>query len=147
MLLKLTPEDVNRMWDLLKPTIVGVLAMDDGVDYAKVSTETLNACLRGILTVWILGDYEGNKFTLKAVLTTMPFVDIPTGRRELLVYTLMMLRPVGKDEMAKAFMKLKEYARSYGYKAITGFSDVPQVIKLVELLGGKTNVRYLTLEV
>ncbi len=146
MLIRLLPDDVSKMWDVIKDAIVPVLP-PTGRPTEDVENEVLSACLKGILTVWVLGKHNGNSFNVYVVGTTMPILDTPTNTWSLLIYTLRALRPVPKELWIEGYDKLRRYAKSNNLSAICGYTDVPQVVELVKKLGGDTSVTYLTLEV
>lgn len=142
MLVCLLPEQVSRLWNNIRAKLIDrmpPITVNGPMELAKV----YESLLSGIMQCWSYVD--GDK-VVGFVLTTVT-TDWCTSAKSLLVYAVFSVDTTKKEYFEDAFDTLQRYARSQGCKHITGYTDIPQVIRIVELLGGDTSFTYIKLEV
>lgn len=81
------------------------------------------------------------------VVTFLILHDLPTMTKHYMIYSLTGFEPLSYDRWFVLLNKTRKYAKSIGCDKIIGYSDVNRVLDLVKVLGGKTNMRLIELEV
>lgn len=142
MLVCLLPEQVSSLWNNIKAKLVErmpPITVNGPMELAKV----YESLLSGIMQCWTYVDEDR---IIGFVLTTVT-TDWCTNARSLLIYAVFSVDSTKKEYFEDAYDSLRRYAKSQGCKHIAGFTDIPQVKRIVELLGGNTSFTYVKLEV
>jgi len=146
MLVRLLPDDVQRRWPQLKSAILTSLPSHiNGTDDAI--NNLLFALLDDTLHCWILVEYEEKDAKIRAVVTTTITVDIPSGIKNLLIYSLTAFEPLTQEILVDGYNSLKEFAKSKNCYKITAFTDIPRIIEMVKSVGGDASQTMIELEV
>lgn len=142
MLVCLLPEQVSNLWNNIRSRLVDrmpPITVNGPMELAKV----YESLLSGVMQCWT---YVKDGVVVGFVLTTVT-TDWCTNAKSLLIYAVFSVAETKKEYFEDAFDSLQRYARSQGCKHIVGYTDIPQVKKIVELLGGSTAFTYIKLEV
>lgn len=144
LMIQLAPEVVARNWDGIGYYISQVL----GPQHQNGSMQRmLNAITSGQAECWTLVERRPDKPCVLAIVVTAVTVDSITTSKNLIVYAMYGAPRIAMWQWQLGYQRLQEYARKRGCKKILAFSDVPDVLKLVERLGGTTDVHIVELEV
>ncbi|TRZ53815.1 MAG: hypothetical protein D4S01_00630, partial [Dehalococcoidia bacterium] len=85
MLVKTQSERIVEYWDMIRHAVIkGMPSLSPRIDVDKVANNILEAAMKGIADIWMLGD-NGK---LYAIMTTVPTYDAISGTRALIVYSL-----------------------------------------------------------
>lgn len=146
MLVRLLPDDIEKRWPLLKDALLKSLPA-----YTNGSADAVNnllfALLDGTLQCWILVEYDEKEPVIRAVLTTTMIVDIPSGTKNLMIYSLTAFEVLSQEVLTDGYSALREFAKSNGCYKITAFTDIPRIIEMVKSVGGEASQTMIELEV
>ena len=142
MLKLLTPDQVAIYWTDISATIRASI-----VPLAEATDETLNLVLEAILReemqVWAILEGEG----VKGIAVTYINVDVGTQAKNVVVYSLCGYSPIEEETWRESLEGLREFARSNSCTGIVGYTKVPRIKEVVEMLGGKADYAFIELEV
>ena len=148
MLIKLIPEQIAEMWEIIRYGIIHALpptaiVSSDGV------RGILEALLCGSMQCWADVDrVDDDQRTLAAIVTTQILDDGATGARCLLIYTLCSYRPVStNDQWYIGINTLRHFAKNNGCRRLAAFTNVPYVIDAVKAVGFDTSYQFITLDI
>ena len=144
LMIQLAPEVVARNWDGIGHYIAQVL----GPQHQNGSMQRmLTAITSGQAECWTLVERRPDKPCVLAIVVTAVTVDSITACKNLMIYAMYGAPRIAMWQWQVGYQQLQEHARKKGCKKIFAFSDVPDVFKLVDRLGGKHEVRLIELEV
>lgn len=129
MLIRLVPEQVNDVWDSLKPLLAESLVPTVVPDNAAMY-RVLEEILQERLVVWVA---EG-----KLVMTTMIISEIVTRQKNLLLYSLNIVNHLTPKEFRGYAESLRLYAESVGCQNIVFYANNEKLAKSAEYAGFKT---------
>lgn len=139
MLSLLTPEQVARRWDEVKPTVL--ISMPP---YVSTTPESMNnildLLLKGVMQMWVLHD---NESVVYAIATTRIEVDASSGTKNLLIFSLYAYRPVPQDMWIEGLAGLKMFASGRECKNVVALTVVPRIIEIAQTLGAHTDTRLI----
>ena len=143
MLVKTQSERIVEYWDMIRHAVIkGMPNLSPRIDVDKVANNILEAAMKGIADIWMLGS-EGK---LYAIASTVQTIDMIGGSNALVIYSLFGYRDMPKELWADAISTLEKYARAKGCLNISAFTDVPAVVNIAKGLGFNM-VNFLTKEV
>ena len=132
MLTQLLDVDIGKMWNHIRDKIED--ALPEGIRGEVTMANILNLLLSGDMQAWVLSEGED----IKAVVTTLPIMDLPTGRKHFLIYTLWA-KGVDEGEWIRGMEVLRRYAKSKGCQHIVAYTVLDVVRKrAMEMFGAKS---------
>lgn len=140
-LTKLTPEQVMEYWPQIRECIevsLPPLVRADGESMLRVQ----ESLLLGRLECWIASETHDLTKTL-GVATTSFVTDEISQTKNLLIYTATTIASHNQEMWRRCYEIISRYARANGCANIIAYSELPEVIGLVERLGGNSNWRIL----
>jgi len=143
-LTKLTPEQVMEYWPQIRECIevsLPPLVRADAESILRVQ----ESLLLGRLECWVASETRDLTKTL-GIATTCFVTDEISLTKNLLIYTATTIAPHSQDLWSVSYGVLARYARSRNCKNIIAYSEQPEVINLVERIGGTSNWRILYFE-
>ena len=142
-LIKLSPEQISERWEVLRAAIESALPPPAPYSDPNIMNNILASLLRGVLECWIL--YEGEKAIIVGTFEVV--LDVPSGIKSLLIYSLFSYKPFSYDLWGILLTRLRKYAKEIDCHKIVGYSNIERILELVQALGGSTDFRYIQLEV
>ena len=142
-LIKLSPEQINDQWIAVWDAMLASLPPTADVPGEVEKSETLKALLEGRLDCWFLMKGE----EVWSVATTCFTKDIVSKDKSMLIYSFLTYKPITNDLWFKIVLNISKYAKQNGCSSITAYSEVQRIIDVIDMLGGKSNFRFLRLEV
>lgn len=151
MLVQIPTETISTHYELVRTALENSL---NPATYA--SPDTINNCFialyRGDMTCWALYDQkpESDEILLHGFIFTTPTYDACTGVKNLLiysVYTFVSVKEFLNSKWVDAMEVLKTYAKRKNYHRIIAYTNVPRVVDIVKMVGGKAEYVFLTLDV
>lgn len=109
----------------------------------EIMNNVLSNILNGELQCWVL--YRGEETV--GVGTFEVLFDVPTGIKSLLIYSLYTYVPFSYDLWSLLLVRLRKHAKELGCRRIVGYTNVDRVVDLVNVLGGRSDFRFIWLEV
>ena len=141
-LIYLSPEQIAENWEEVKVAIEAALPP---MTYANV--DVLSNILKGILRkdVQCWGIYV--KGDLKALATTTITVDLLSGVKNLLIYSIYGYEAIGIQTWLISLEQLRKYARSKGCHRLVAYTKEEKIVRLIEMLKGDISWKFVILEV
>ena len=146
MLTKLLPEQVSKLWDIIKYAVEQSLPPIVGEHPDKMN-RILSSLLSGKIQCW--ASYVRNEKSTKfegVVLTEMLY-DEASCTKNLLIYCLYGYEDVANDSWINGVKTLAKYAKGQGCNQMLAYTDVPYMIKMTEKLGGEAKYTLCTFDV
>lgn len=141
MLVQLSSEQVAEYWDYIKYGIEEALIPTVGLHDERMS-HVLEAIMYGKMIVWISAD-KTTKIIGGIVVTTLR-TDELSGTKSLLIYALYSTDS-SVSAWSEGLAQLTAYAKNEKCHKILAYSNVPEIIKYVESIGGSADLRLLIL--
>lgn len=141
MLVQLTPDQVTKKWDWIFPAIEAAFPSISRPD----EEEVLKSILRGDMQCWVSTRRREGGNVIYAILTTTVVEETNSKTRNLWIYSIYGLRRIPEDEWVNGLEALKKFAKKNGCFKILAYTDVDEVMNLVEKLGGSARRRLLEL--
>jgi hypothetical protein len=112
----------------------------------RMMNKVLEALLGGSLKAWALVDNRTR--TIVAVTTTAITVDVGTGEKNLLIYSLYgVVDRIGKDNWIEGFATIMKYAKDSGCMKIIGFTKDDLIKRLVRHFKGDADWSFVSIDV
>ena len=134
----LLPDQVADRWDLFCRDIEGSLPPIVGSNYSIDSL--LDACLTGVLQLWLVKNKEGGN---SGLLVTTLHRDQASATRMLLVYAAISYKGGKLDDWKDAYPTLEVFARSKACSGIMGYTGNETIAKYMKKLGCETDERLI----
>jgi len=142
MLVRMTAEQVQHFWPLVREAIIEAHRAFLSVDEAYLS-RCFDMLLGGMMQCWAL--VVGND--LHILVLTTPIRAIASDQPELLVFAIYALQPMTDRLWLAGYKTLQAYAKEFGCSAITGYADdLEYAMRVVQRFRGKLRA-YMRLEV
>lgn len=139
MLIQLTPDEVTKRWDEIKPTIM--VSMPPHITPTAESLNSiLESAIRGTIQVWVLSDVDSNIY---AIATTRIDTDSVSGIKSLLIFSLYAYKPVPEDLWLEGIASFKLFAVEVGCKNIIAYTVVDRIVDIAQKLGARTDTRFI----
>jgi len=148
MLVKLVAKDISKWWSGISEGISR--SLPPFTKYTKDRMSSILKCLmEDTLHCWVLTQYDSVKNTtiMYAIVTTEFTVDTVTITKNLTIFSLYALQPVPEQMWKDGFDTLAKFAKANHCNQILAFSDIPQVINIVNKLGGDTSTTLIKMEI
>jgi hypothetical protein len=145
-LIKFLPAQVAQAWNELSEYILFALPPTAKPNISR--KKLLESVNDGRLTFWVMTEVRhGQPVKKLGVISTTLLTDPVLGVRNLLIYSLATMANMPEEAWIEGLQALQKYAKANCCSAILAYSEVPQIISIVEKLGGKASVRLIQLEV
>jgi len=141
MLIRLLPEQASNHWDEIKFAIEESLPPIVGMQSDRMSNILRSVLLEEVI-VWV--SHNSEKKVDGLVLTTF-VLDKLSGTKSLLIYCLYGYGTAGMESWQEGVETLRKFAISSGCHRVTGYTDVPSIIRFVESIGGTANYRFISI--
>ena len=138
----LLPEQVAKFWNVIKYAIEQSLPPTVG-DHPDKMNRILSATLSGKILVW--ASYSNRKF--RGIVLTKTVYDDASDTKNLLVYCMYGYAGFSKDSWIEGLRSLTKYAESKGFSRIIAYTDVDDIVSIVNRLGGETRYRLISFDV
>lgn len=140
-LLRATPEQISKYWELFKWAIENSFPPTD-FPTPKKMVNVLKQLLSGRMQLWIA--HRGKKWPPESlgIVTTMMIVDDATGGKTLRIQNMFGWQVVQMEEWEDGFNLLAKYAISEGCTGIGFFTANDSVRKLAQRMGFYTEYVY-----
>lgn len=133
MLIKLTPEQVQEHWYIIRNSLMTSLPPYTP-DVPRVYTSLLEATKEENAHVWVYVDSDKKVI---AIAVTEVMVDNHSGKKMLLIYSLTGYENLTGDAYSDGVNTLKNFAKSLGCCSITAYTDYEQLARRAVNLGAK----------
>lgn len=147
MLVRLLPDQVEKLWDILAPMIEESLPpteVHSGIGMVGI----LRSLLIEDMLCWIYyGDTEETQEDAYTIALTTEQMNRHTDTRNFMIYALYGIQEMPREWWMKGFETLEEYAKSRNCKKVIAYSNIPSIVRFWERLGGSNEFRFLTMEV
>lgn len=145
MLTRLLPEQISKLWPIIKYAIEQSVPPISG-EHPEKMNRILSSALCGKIDVWasyVKG--EVNKF--EAIVVTEVLYDDASGIKNLLLYSVYGYEKVSKSSWIDGLMTLAKYGKSLRCTNLVAYSSEQDIIDLVKRLGGDTSFTFLSFKI
>lgn len=143
MLIKLLPDQISTQWKVIRYAIEEALPpISFGAE--DRSDRILMKLLKGDMHCWVSMDRDQQQ--MNAILTTMFTGDPVLGVRNLLLYSLYGMG-FGKKDFSSGMLTLYRFAEANNCNRIVGYTDNPEIIKMVERIKGEARYRFVSVPI
>lgn len=143
MLTQLLPDQISRLWDIIKYAIEQSVPPVEGD-----SPDKMNNILAELLSYkkqcWASYVVDGDERTFEGIIVTQVMDDSTGGTRSLLMYCAYGYSKVAKESWVKGIGTLSKYAESKGCSRILAYTDLPYMIEKARELGGEARYTLVT---
>ena len=145
MLTKLLPEQISKLWPIIKYAIEQSVPPATG-EHPEKMNRILSSALCGKIDIWAAYTKgETNKF--EAIVVTELLYDEPSGIKNLLLYSLYGYDKVSKSSWIDGLVTLAKYGKSLRCTNLVAYSSEQDIIELVKRLGGDTSFTFLSFRI
>jgi hypothetical protein len=134
LLQRLLPEDVARLWELIRAPLEASLP-PTAARTVGTMTKVLEGLSSGRLLCWL--ELKEDERKVSGLVTTAVVADEFSGTKNLLIYTLWSDGTNRSAVWREDIEILKKYARSIGCAKIIAFTDKNQVESIADKLGAR----------
>ena len=143
MMIQLLPEQVSRMWGILKPCIEEALPPLASNEEGRMNS-ILAKLLSGEMQCWaIVSDGEEKKKIEGFVVTTFS-QDECSGANNLLIYALYG-EGISKRNWLEGLKALILFAKRHKCEHLVAFSSNPEIIKFMERMGSDVSYTLISM--
>ncbi len=145
MLVRLLSENISDNWDVIRyslsESIPPTIALNE-----TVLNNILIALLAGEMHCWVsYKDWKNGE--IEGVMTTQIIVDLASKTKNLLIYSAFAYNTTNKRTWIEGLEAVNRFADVFGCESIIGYTKAPEIIKVINLLGGDTSYTVLTIPV
>ena len=144
MLTKLLPDQIAKLWDIIRYAIEQSLPPIVGEHPDKMN-RLLSSMLSGKVEVWASYTKEERKF--EGIVVTQLLYDDASNTKNLLIYCLYGYVDVNTDSWKEGWEALNKYAKSLGCHSIMAYSTNQFIVDIVKKLDGSTSYTFLSFDV
>lgn len=146
MLTKLLPDQISKMWDLLRYCIEQSMPVNIEMHPNKMD-KLLMSALNGKLEVWAAYRKEEDKVVFEGILVTRFVYDDATDSKNMLIYALYGYEKISEDTYLNGLKTIIKYAHANNCYQIIAYTDRENVVELVNQLGGDTSFTMVSFNV
>ena len=146
MLTKLLPEQVAKLWDVIKYGIDQSLP-PLAYDHPDRLNRILSAALCNQIEVWVSYKKSDETRKFEGVVVTKILYDDASNTRNLLIYCLYGYNDVSKISWKEGIETLAKYAKACKCSQVIAYTPSPYIIKIVKALGGDASYTFLSFDV
>lgn len=140
MLIRIEPEQVNENWDVIGGGIRESIPSWVTMKFERM-TKILTAIMLEKAICWAYYK-DASMETPDLVMVTTVMEDPLTGTRALLIYSIYAFVQLQQGHWVEILDTLKKYCPVIDCESVVGFTDVPEIIKLIKVLDGKINLAF-----
>ncbi|MDI6785069.1 MAG: hypothetical protein QMD92_00010 [bacterium] len=147
-MLKFYPDQIVRNWEKIGYAIEQ--ALPPIVDSHKAEgrmNRILESILAGKIEVHVFVVYTDERPTVYGIVSTAITNAVDSDNKELLIYSLYASHSLNRELIFEGLELIKKYARSQECAAISGYTNIAGLKRLIENAGGSSSFTYLRLEV
>lgn len=136
MIIRLSQDEIIRVWDHVRPGIFATLA-PTGEKRTETIQRVLRSLLCGDMELWLALE-DPNDFSEKSIygaFTTVIYKEPISESKSLLIYSLFETRSVPPAIWAIGLKKLRDYASVQGCFSLSAYSNIPKIIEMCEAMG------------
>ncbi len=127
---------VSKNWEFFRYYIMQALTVP-GTNTEFHAGNILAAIIKGNLQCWCAVDRVKGEDNILAVYTTNITVDVLSGCKSLILYSLAGVRNLSFPVINKGMLELKEYAKKHNCSVISAVTGIPNVGKLAAAFSGR----------
>lgn len=143
MLTKLLPDQVAKFWDVIKYAVEQSLPPIAGEHPDKMN-RILSSILCSKTECWASYRKEDNNTIFEGIALTKLLHDDASNTRNLLLYCIYGYEGVDKNSWDEAFITLVKYAKFHKCNDIIAYSDIPEMIRRAEAIGGEAKYTFIS---
>ncbi len=134
-------DHVTKVWPYIADTVSRALPPSTYASPYKVNN-IVAALMRGDMQCWL---YSHDGKEIGAVALTTVTEDECTGIRNLLIYCMAGYDKIERHAWLEGINRLREFAKSQGCYQITGYTKSARVKRVVDMVGGNTDYRFISI--
>lgn len=147
MLVRLIPEQISSMWDMIKYALENSPPLTTEVNYDSWINNILTSAMDGSIEVWASYNKKDGNAKFEGIALTSFEIDRFIKKRSLLIYYVFTFRETGKEAWIEGLKVLSKYAKSRKCTRIVAYSNVPEIISTCKKLGGDTSVTFISFNI
>jgi len=146
VLVRLIPDQISKFWDVIKYALENSPPLTTDISWDSWINEILTSAMSGGIEVW--ASYSKVKeFKFEGVALTSFEIDKFIKKKSLLIYYIFTYQEAAKSSWINGLKTLAKYAESRGCHRIIAYSNIPEIIKMCDALGGDTSIRFITFNI
>lgn len=146
MLTKLLPEQISRLWDIIRYAVEQSLPPVTGEHPDKMN-RILSSALTGTVDVWALYTKKDDGNKLEGIGLTEILYDDVSGTKNLLIYSLYGYNRISEESYQDGIISLLKYAKSKGCLQIVAYTNSRQLVEVVNRAGGDTSYTFISFDI
>jgi hypothetical protein len=133
------PDQITELWDSIRYGIINAVVpiIDPKPEYIQ---DILCQLLRQDMQCWCVFDEDKN--ILGYIITSIS-VDINTGYRTLLIYSLFLYKSIDRTQWDSLYDAVEKFGKANKCSRMTAYSANPDAISIAEKLGFMKDYTYL----
>jgi hypothetical protein len=143
MLTKLIPEQISKLWPIIKYAIEQSVPPMAG-DHPEKMNRILSSALCGKIDIWASYAKKDNVNKFEGIVVTEVLYDDASGIKNLLIYSVFGYEKTSKSTWITGLATLAKYGKSLKCNNIVAYSSEKDIIDLVKRLGGDTSFTFLS---
>jgi len=147
MLVRLIPEQISELWDMIKYALENSPPLTTEVNYDSWINNILTQAMNGSIEVWASYRKEDGNAKFEGVVLTSFEIDKFIKKRSLLIYYVFAFRDTIKETWVEGLKVLAKYAKSRKCTRVVAYSNVPEMIETAKKLGGDTSVTFISFDI
>lgn len=147
MLMKLIPDQISQLWDMIRYALENSppIAIENRDD--NWINNILTQAMNGSISIWASYNKQDNNVKFEGIVITSFEVDKFVKQKSLLIYYVFAFRHTAIDTWTSGLDTLRKYAKSRNCSRILAYSNVPDIIKISEKLGGDVSTTFITFNI
>lgn len=136
MLVRLTPEQVDKYWDDVAVSVAEALPPTSGSDEAMLNL--LESIMNGMADCWVVYDVseEECKIRIVAYMITTIVTEPISNTKNLLIYALTGTGSMLKEHWKEGYLALINWAKANDCVAVTAYTQLESIVTMAKRLGG-----------
>lgn len=141
MINKLLPEQISKLWDIIKYAVEQSLPPTTG-RHADIMNRILASMLSGGLDVWAIYDRDNMKF--EGILVTQFLYDEASATKNLLLYCLYGYSGISDSSWTEGFESMVKYAKANKCSNIVAYTSNKYIIEMARKYEGSTEFTFIS---
>jgi len=146
MLTKLTPEQISKFWDVISYAVEESLPPITG-EHPDRMNRILSSALSGKVDVWASYNKSEDVNKFEGIVLTQILYDNVSNTRNLLIYCIYGYSNVDSKSWSEGLETLLKYAKGERCNQIVAYTDLPNIVNLVNRLDGEAKYTFLSFNV
>ena len=147
MLVKLTPDQISQLWDMIKYALENSPPLTVDVNYDSWINGILTSAMDGSISVWASYNKKHEKAKFEGIALTSFELDRFIKKKSLLIYYVFTFVLAAEKSWTEAITTLAKYAKSRNCTRIVAYSNVPEMIGVAKKLGADTSITFISFNV